>query len=120
MGDIPSWFGAPLSDCDGTPVGAVCDVYFDQASSRPAWMLVDVTGPDERYALVPTAGADSRRGRVTVAFEREVIRASPAIVPAATLHSEMLLRLSRHYGVRVDRGAAYAAVHGIARTARAA
>jgi hypothetical protein len=116
MGDIPSWFGAPLSDRDGTSVGAVCDVYFDQASSRPAWLLVGLMRPGD-YALVPVAGAVSWRGMVTVPFESDHILASPAVAPSATLCSDVLLRLARHYGVRADRGAAYAAVHGAARAA---
>jgi hypothetical protein len=120
MGDIPSWFGAQLSDSDGTPVGAVCDVYFEQASSRPAWLLIDLMCHEEPYALVPVAGAVSWRGMVTVPFERDHIRASPAIAPSATLSSDLVLRLARHYGVRADRGAAYAAVHGATRVAHAA
>jgi hypothetical protein len=116
MGDIPSWFGAPLSDRDGVSVGAVCDVYFDQASSRPAWLLVDLLRPGG-YALVPVAGAVSWRGLVIVPFERDHVRASPAIAPSATLCTDALLRLARHYGVRADRSAAYAAVHGAARAA---
>jgi hypothetical protein len=97
-------------------VGAVCDVYFDQASSRPAWLLVDLVRPGD-YALVPVAGAVSWRGMVTVPYERDHIRAAPAIAPSATLCTDTLLRVARHYGVRADRGAAYAAVHGAARAA---
>lgn len=120
MGTIPSWIGTKLGDRDGMRVGVVCDVFFDDASSRPAWLLVNLMRVGERYALVPAEGARSWRGMVTVPFERDDIRSSPSVTPAATLGSDVAVRLARHYGVRVDRCAGYAAVHGAARVAHAA
>jgi hypothetical protein len=120
MSDIPSWIGTKLGDRDGMRVGVVCDVFFDDANSRPAWLLVNLVQIGVRYALVPAEGALSWRGMVTVPFDRDVVRSSPAVEPAATLRGDLLVRLARHYGVRVDRCAGYAAVHHAARTARAA
>jgi hypothetical protein len=97
---VPSWFGTEVCDCDGLPVGAVVDVYCDAASSRPAWLLVD---DGSRLALVPAAGGRSRRGIVRLAAELGVVGASPSVArPPAVLTGEPLLRLARHYGVRVD------------------
>jgi hypothetical protein len=120
MGDIPSWIGTNLGDRDGMRVGVVCDVFFDDTNARPAWLLVNLMRIGERHVLVPAQGVRSRRGMVTVPYEREVVRTSPAIEPTATLRGELLVRLARHYGVRVDRCAGYAAVHGAARMANAA
>jgi hypothetical protein len=108
MGHIPSWIGTELGDCDGAPVGVVCDVFFDDASQRPAWLLVDLM---VRYALVPAAGARSWRGMVTVPYERDHVRSSPEGAASQILRGELLLRLARHYGVRVERSASCAPVH---------
>jgi hypothetical protein len=97
---VPSWFGTEVRDRDGLPVGAVVDVYCDEATSRPAWLLVD---DGSRLALVPAAGGRSRRGIVLLAAELAVVGASPSVArPPAVLAGEPLLRLARHYGVRVD------------------
>jgi hypothetical protein len=97
---VPSWFGTEVRDRDDVPVGAVVDVYCDEATSRPAWLLVD---DGSRLALVPAAGGRSRRGIVLLAAELAVVGASPSVArPPAVLTGEPLLRLARHYGVRVD------------------
>ena len=102
---VPSWFGTEVCDRDGLPVGAVVDVYCDEASSRPAWLLVD---DGSRLALVPAAGA-SRRLRT----QRTVVDASPSVArPPDVLTGEPLLRLARHYGVPVGRSASCGALRG--------
>jgi hypothetical protein len=109
---VPSWFGTEVRDCDDVPVGAVVDVYCDEASSRPAWLLVD---DGSRLALVPAACSRRR-----LAHARELIDASPSVAnPPAVLVGEPLLRLARHYAVRMDRFASCNALRGtaLARTA---
>jgi sporulation protein YlmC with PRC-barrel domain len=110
MSAIPSWIGTQVADHVGRAVGSVCDVYYDEASSRAAWLLVDLR---ERLALVPTDGALSWSDRVVVPHDRELIDAAPPVAtPPGVVSGDLLLRLARHYGVRVDRCAGYAAVHG--------
>jgi len=110
MSDIPSWIGTQVGDRVGVAVGTVCDVYYDQATSRPAWLLVDVR---DRLALVPADGVLSWNDRVVVPHDREVIGGAPAVEsPPEVLAGELLLRLARHYGVRVNRFAGHTAIHG--------
>jgi hypothetical protein len=119
MGDIPSWVGTRVCDRVGLTVGTVCDVYYDEATSQPAWLLVSMR---ERLRLVPADGAISWSAQVIVPHDRESIEAAPALAePPAVLAGEPLLRLARHYGVRVDRCAGCAAVNsGAASVANAA
>jgi PRC-barrel domain len=105
---VPSWFGTEVCDCDGAPAGSVCDVFFGEADSRPAWLLVDLGA---RLALVPAAGARRRHGAIAVRFARADIAASPEIGANGRLRGEPLVRLARHYGVRVDRFSACSGVH---------
>jgi hypothetical protein len=118
MGDIPSWIGTRVGDRVGLDVGTVCDVYYDDATSQPAWLLVSVR---ERLVLVPANGALSWSVRVIVPHDRELIDAAPTVAaPPAVLAGEPLLRLARHYDVRVDRCSACVAVRGRAPLAQAA
>jgi PRC-barrel domain len=109
---VPSWFGTEVCDRDGLPVGAVVDVYCDEASCRPAWLLVD---DGARLALVPATGGCSRRGAIVLCAGRAAVDASPAIArPPQVLTGEPLMRLARHYGVRIDRFGACRALRGTA------
>jgi hypothetical protein len=111
---IPSWIGTEVGDRVGLSVGTVRDVYYDHATSQPAWLLVTTR---DRLKLVPAGGALSWSARVVVPHDRELIDAAPALAAAPpVLTGEPLLRLARHYGVRVDPGAAA----GMAHLARAA
>lgn len=100
MRDIPSWIGTQVGDRVGLDVGTVRDVYYDDATAQPAWLLVSAR---DRLVLVPARGALSWSVRVVVPVDRELIESAPALAarPAA-LAGEPLLRLARHYGVRVD------------------
>jgi hypothetical protein len=118
MGHIPSWIGTRVGDRVGMDVGTICDVYYDEATSRPVWFLVDsARGP----VLVPADGALIWSERVVVPHDRDLIAMAPVVAsPPAMLIGEPLLRMARHYGVRVDRSAGCTAVHGPARVAQAA
>jgi len=112
MDHIPSWFGTEVCDPGGTVVGRVRDVYYDEATWRPAWLLVD---DGARLLIAPAAGTRSRGGAVVLAHDRELIDSSPTVALAPpVLAGEPLLRLAHHYRVRVDRCGAHAAVHAAA------
>jgi len=118
MRDIPSWIGTQVGDRLGLSVGTVRDVYYDDVSAQPSWLLVSTR---DRLKLVPVDGALSWSTRVVVPHDRELIDAAPVIAaPPPVLAGEPLLRLARHYGVRVRRGAGHAAVHSAARFVDAA
>ena len=109
MRDIPSWIGTKVGDRVGLDVGTVRDVYYDDATAQPSWLLVSAR---DRLVLVPAEGALSWSARVVVPVDRELIERAPAIAsPPRTLMGEPLLRLARHYGVRVDPCAGCAPVH---------
>src|SRR6476620_1140106 len=118
MRDIPSWIGTQVGDRLGLSVGTVRDVYYDDVSAQPSWLLVSTR---DRLKLVPVDGALSWSTRVVVPNDRALIDAAPVIAaPPPVLAGEPLLRLARHYGVRVRRGAGHAAVHSAARFVDAA
>jgi hypothetical protein len=118
MSDIPSWAGTRVGDRVGAPVGIVRDVYCDQATSRPAWFLVDTA---RGSVLVPADGALAWSNRVVIPHDRDVIAAAPVVAsPPPVLAGEPLLRMARHYGVRVARSSGCVAVHGQARVVQAA
>jgi hypothetical protein len=112
MGEIPSWIGARVGDRIGRFVGLVADVYHDEPTGCPAWLLVELSDFGSRLVLVPADGALSWSGSVVVPFDLELVMDSPTVArPPAVLTGEPVCRLARHYGVRVQRAGAYAAAH---------
>ena len=90
----------------------VVDVYYDERTSCPAWLLVELDCARERLVLVPADGALSWSGSVVVPFERDAIVDAPTVAkPPPVLTGEPVCRLARHYGMRVNASAAYAAAH---------
>ena len=99
-----------MGDRVGAAIGTVRDVYCDQATSRPEWFLVDT---EKGAVLVPAGGSLSWCDRVVVPHDRELIAAAPVVAsPPAVLAGEPLLRMARHYGLRVNRCSGCVAVHG--------
>ena len=100
MRDIPSWVGTLVGDRVGLSVGTVREVYYDDVSAKPSWLLVSAR---DGLKLVPADGALSWSARVVVPHDRELIDAAPVVAaPPPVLTGEPLLRLARHYGVRMD------------------
>ena len=76
MRDIPSWIGTQVGDHVGLSVGTVRDVYYDDVSAQPSWLLVSAR---DRLVLVPAQGALSWSTRVIVPIDRELVETAPAL-----------------------------------------
>jgi PRC-barrel domain len=108
IGEIPSWVGTPVADCDGVTVGVVEEVYFDAGSHSPVWLLVDVGG---RLALVPADDLRDLHRAVVVPHTRRTILEAPASGHVPSPAPELAARLRRHYGLRPLGGPWPEAVH---------
>src|SRR3954469_12136682 len=62
-GIVPALRHGTLRDRDGLLLGRVEDLLFDAQTNRPAWLVVRLSGPDERRTLVPAPGARAGGGR---------------------------------------------------------
>lgn len=112
-------------DRDGTPIGPVSGIYYDDHTGRPEWVTVTVTGqeptavePTARGArarvpagvdggsgpagpatFVPLASASYSRGRLHVNVSLEQVRHAPPADADDHLSSAAESRLYRHYGL---------------------
>jgi hypothetical protein len=120
-GFIPSLIGAPLSGRGGVVAGTVEDLLLDAASHRPVWLLVRLRDEVPPYTFVPAQRMASRANAVVVPFDEAALRDAPVRLAApATCPREGVVALSRHYGVRVPSGDAYALRAAPARISRVA
>jgi hypothetical protein len=99
-GIVPSLRDGPLRDRDGLLLGRVEDLLFDAQTNRPAWLVVRLSGPDERRTLVPAPRARPAVDGLRAAHAADAIRACPVTLTGPTPLREHVVGAGRHYGLR--------------------
>lgn len=89
--------GEVLHDRTGAPVGSVVEVYRDDITQRPAWVVVDTaSGP----RFVPLRRAEDEVDGLQVPFEAALILAAPVYdADAGQLRPQDEAVLYDHYGM---------------------
>jgi stress response protein YsnF len=84
---------------DGTALGTVNGIYFDNATDQPAWAAVRSGG---YTSLVPLATASLRGTELHVPFDPQQLEHAPHHDPGRALSPQDEIDLFRHYGVEYD------------------
>jgi hypothetical protein len=116
-GEALSWIGFRVDDVYGARVGTVEDVYVDQETDAPCWLLTKMGRFSEVYALVPVRDAVAGAGHVWVPYEKDLIRRAPQVSVGMPVSQAAESTLCAHYGVMSSRGAEIANIPGTALTA---
>lgn len=104
-GLLPSWLGTRAYDVDGARLGVVADLLFDEATRQPEWAVVELLRADDRFVLVPVAGARQHPRGVVLAVHRRVVRTAPtSAAPPDGLTASHARKLGRHYGLACGPG----------------
>jgi sporulation protein YlmC with PRC-barrel domain len=94
------WAGLTAVDPDGERIGAIRDIYLDDGSGAPEWMLVRTGRFGARSRLVPVDGAEpAGPGEVRVPFACGRVRDAPAVDAGEELSPRHEAELRQHYGV---------------------
>ena len=97
--------GQEVLDRDGEKVGTVEEVYLDQQTDRPEWVLVNTGGLfGGKSTLVPLAGADNGDGGVRVPYEKDQIKSAPQADVDGELSQDEEAALYSHYGLDYSEG----------------
>jgi hypothetical protein len=94
--DFQAWTGRDVLGPDGGRLGAVEEIYLDEATGVPEWVLV---GRDEGAAYVPLAGASVEERAIRVAQPADRVAAAPQLEAGQTLTVGEVKRLYEHYGI---------------------
>jgi uncharacterized protein (TIGR02271 family) len=70
--------GATIYDLQGEKIGTVDDLYVDDATGEPEWLLLD-TGFFGRDTFVPCRGMRRTEDGFQVAFQKDVVKGAPEI-----------------------------------------
>lgn len=112
-----SWIGYRVDDVYGARVGTVQDVYVDNDTDAPCWLLTKMGRFSDAHALLPLQDAVAGAGQVWVPYEKDMIRRAPQVAPGMPITQEREAALCAHYGVMSSRGAEIADIPRTALTA---
>ena len=88
---------APVVDRDEQELGMVADVYVDQLTGRPGWLLVETGRFGEVETFVPLARAIPHNDGIQVPYSKDQVNDAPKVDPDGQLSLEEEDRLYEHY-----------------------
>ncbi len=94
--DFGAWAGRDVLAPDGDRLGAVDQIFLDEATGTPEWVLVSL---DDGAAFVPLAGATVEERSIRVGQAAERVQAAPRPDAGETLSVADEKRLYDHYGL---------------------
>ena len=94
----PEWLGNAVVDRNGEPLGTVADVYVDDDTGEPEWLLVTAPG-GSGGTFVPVAGADDVGDRIEVPFTSDHVAGAPGAGADGVLSPEEEQAIYAHYGL---------------------
>jgi hypothetical protein len=97
FGDYAKWPGRAVHDSSGTRLGEVREIYLDESTDRPEWVLIDLRDAGPRFVPLVDATVNDDGLRVAQATER--IKDAPELEPSKELTQEEERRLYSHYGL---------------------
>ncbi len=97
--DCESWIGSTLIDGDECTVGTIEEVYFDEQTDRPQWMVVRTGLFGTKHSFVPLADASLTYDAVATPYDKRLIDHAPRVDTADELADAQVLALYRYYGL---------------------
>jgi len=98
MIDVNKLEGALVYDSEGAKIGRVYDLFVDDRTSRPEWLLVDSSGvnPDR---IIPITGVREHEDGILVPFAKRLVDHAPRINWTYGLSERDERRLYEHYEI---------------------
>ena len=97
--EVSEWYDRNVLGPDNDKIGKVADIYLDNETEKPEWAAVKTGLFGNRVSFVPLAGARLQGDDVVVAYDKDMVKASPDADPDGQLSQEEEAELYRHYGL---------------------
>ena len=93
------WIDRDVYDCDGERIGAVRDVFYDDASQRPEWVTVTTGLFGLKSSFVPIGGSTpTSDGALRVPFTKDQVKDAPRVDAGMAPSASDERELWEHYG----------------------
>ena len=96
FGDYGKWPGRAVLDPDGHRLGEVREIFLDDATERPEWVLVEL---EDGARFVPLVDAQVEDDSIRVAQASDRVEAAPSLDVQTELSQDEERRLYTHYGL---------------------
>lgn len=100
--DAESWIGTTLTDSDYHRLGTIDDIYSDEPSGQPLWMVIRSGRFHPKFSFVPLADAILHGDYIVTGYGRAQVEDAPKFEPADALPDSLVRELYVHYGLRYD------------------
>ena len=99
MREAYEWRGRNVVDQEGAKVGRLEEVYLDQHTGRPEWLLVHTGLFGTKSSFAPLAGARVDGEDVRIGYSKQEVKDAPSVEADGELSQEEEARLYAHYGL---------------------
>jgi uncharacterized protein (TIGR02271 family) len=99
MRQVYEWRGRNVVDQEGTKVGRLQEIYLDQHTGRPEWLLIHTGLFGTKSSFAPLAGAQVDGGDVRIGYSKQEVKDAPSVEADGELSQEEEARLYAHYGL---------------------
>ena len=96
--------GTQVVDPSGDKIGKVEEIYLDDETRQPEWLLVNTGLFGTKSTFVPMQGATPEADAVRVEFDKATVKDAPNIDVDAHLSREEQDELYRYYGLQPHAG----------------
>ncbi len=96
---LEQYDGKPVIGSDGSKIGTVADVYFDQDTNEPEWALVTTGLFGSKHSFVPITNATASGDEVRVPFTKDQVKDAPKLDDDGELSQDEEALLAQHYGM---------------------
>jgi hypothetical protein len=97
--DYHGWIGRNAVDPNGDKIGKIEEIYADDDSGQPAWLVVHTGMFGRHVSFVPLHGWQAQGGDVMVAYDKDLVKDAPRAEADGHLSPQEEDRLYEHYGV---------------------
>lgn len=105
--------GGPVLDKTGAKIGSISDIYLDDQSGEPEWVLVSTGWFAGKGTFAPLQGATQRGDDIVVPYEEDFVKGAPTMDPNGQLTPQEESHLYSYYGVtRAEAPLSEDATHG--------
>lgn len=103
--DIREWHGLSVVDSSGSKIGSLEAVYFDTATSEPAFVTVKAGFPGTTKLLfVPLTDATVSPKHIKVEVDKKLAKNAPSIDTDGELEASLEPSIYEHYGLPYHAG----------------
>jgi sporulation protein YlmC with PRC-barrel domain len=100
--DVRMWTEREVVDSNGKEIGHAEEIYVDDRTGEPAFLLVRGGLFGNRMHFVPLEGARLEGEKIRVGWDEDTIKNAPHVAADEHLSEDEEKRLFEHYGI--DRG----------------